>query len=366
MTYDILIVGSGIASATMCAILKEHGYKILVIEVAPHIGGDCYDYKSKNTYVHLKGPHLYHSPNNEITAFLSKYTEWIHYNHIVMAEIENEGKIATVPFPYSNHTANKLGKGFSPKEVIEKFFKGYSKKMWGTDYDLLPNSIKGRVPKDTKDFPVYYPSHHQCMPKNGFTSMMENMFDGVDIILNAPKDEWTKIKAKHIVFCGRLDHLKVPGSESLISDIVDVKIPYRSIDFSFKSEENNHSYGCLNYCHERVPYIRKTHYGYLYGDRKTNIVGYELPRKSRYNEVSPHYPIPSKENLANHNILKSEVKKMYPNLILSGRLSGYKYLDMWQVCAQSMSICKKDFNIDIDIPNFEVPNEWWEPKGYLD
>jgi UDP-galactopyranose mutase len=48
--------------------------------------------------------------------------------------------------------------------------------MWGVNFDELPESIKTRVPKNTNLKSEYFIGDIQCLPKNGYTRMMENMF----------------------------------------------------------------------------------------------------------------------------------------------------------------------------------------------
>ncbi|RLB75667.1 MAG: UDP-galactopyranose mutase, partial [Deltaproteobacteria bacterium] len=42
-SYDILVVGSGWAGATVARKLADEGLRVLVLERRNHIGGNCYD-----------------------------------------------------------------------------------------------------------------------------------------------------------------------------------------------------------------------------------------------------------------------------------------------------------------------------------
>ena len=52
MTYNYLIVGSGLFGATVSYILKSRGYKCLVIDKRPHIGGNVYTDSVNGINVH--------------------------------------------------------------------------------------------------------------------------------------------------------------------------------------------------------------------------------------------------------------------------------------------------------------------------
>lgn len=338
MPYDLLLVGAGITSATICARLK-HKAKICVVDARPHIAGNCFDYKSGNTFVHSFGPHLFHSPNQSIVDFLSQFTEWVPLNYTVTGEIE-DGKIKRVPFPYSRETERVLGRKLSEAEVLEKFFHGYSLKMWGMPYERLPGSIKGRVPKDSADRPQYFPGQFQALPKYGYTTMIEKMFDGVETILNFHPDEWTQIKASKIIFCGRIDKALLPNGKT-IADECGRNLNFRSLKFDWKVEDWDAETMAVNFCHTKITNTRKTHMGRIYGDTSSRTVLYETPYQAGVEELSPFYPIPTIENLADHQKMVEILVRNYPNLVPCGRLGTFKYLDMFQAIGHGLAVAEK-------------------------
>lgn len=334
--YDILIVGAGLSAATICANLK-HKYKICVVENRKHIGGNCYDYKTNNTFVHLYGPHIFHTKNKNIFNFLSKFTEWNNFNLKISAEIEFNNTLIKVPFPYSKETENILKVNLNEEEIISLFFKDYSKKMWGMEYDELPISIKKRVPKNTDLKSEYFTNEIQCMPKHGYTRMLENMFDGVDILLNQEEYSWTNIKSKHIIYTGRIDRILSQKCITL-AEIYKKILHFRSLKIEHNIEEWNADSHVLNCCHLKNNFTRKTNYGLLHGDSKLNMVSTEYPYQANFDEISPYYPIPSIENLNNYNELLKIIKMKYNNMHFCGRLASYKYLNMDQIVGQALEL----------------------------
>ena len=74
--YNSVIIGAGFAGAVVARKLAEKNKKVLVIEKREHIGGNCYDELDENgILIHKYGPHIFHTNDEEVFEFLSKYTE---------------------------------------------------------------------------------------------------------------------------------------------------------------------------------------------------------------------------------------------------------------------------------------------------
>ena len=76
-----------------------------------------------------------------------------------------------------------------------------------------------------------------------------------------------------------------------------------------------------------------------FNTRKSDIhfLSYEYPED--YNGTNQrYYPIPKKEYYDKYLEYAAQVKKLYPKMILHGRLGLYKYLNMDQVIKHSIEI----------------------------
>lgn len=333
--YDIVIVGSGLTAATICAMRKDK--KILVVDVRHHLGGNCYDYTSGGAFVHKYGPHLFHSPNKEVVEFLSKFTKWVPYQHRVTAELEDGMR---VPFPYSKETQKALGRELSYREVIDVFFKPYSQKMWGKDWSELPPQITERVPKNTNDTSDYFKGQFTALPELGYTRMIENMFQGTDIILGVGPNYWQSLNASQIIYCGRPDHIILKNGLKAGSVINWLK--YRNITFDFKTEEWDATTPVVNFCHMKTPCTRKSYFGNIFGTKsESKLVVYETPHEAFASDITPYYPIPCDENFKAQIELKRVIQTDFPNLTFAGRLGTSSYIDMWQCVLMGMNIAKK-------------------------
>lgn len=116
--YNYVIVGVGFAGCVLAErIANDLNKKVLIIEKRNHIGGNAFDYYNENgILVHKYGPHILHTNNKEVWDYLSKFTEWYHYQHRVLVYIDGQ----TVPMPINLDTINMLyNTNFTPDELKE-------------------------------------------------------------------------------------------------------------------------------------------------------------------------------------------------------------------------------------------------------
>jgi UDP-galactopyranose mutase len=358
--FDYIIVGAGFAGSVMAERLaSQANKKVLIIDVRDHIGGNTYDYYNEaGILVHKYGPHIFHTNCKEVYDYLSKFTGWRQYEHRVLGSVD--GRLVPIPINLDtinalyglNLCADQVEDFFASKavkvdriktsedvvisrvgkELYEKFFKGYTKKQWDLDPSELDASVTARVPTRTNRDSRYFTDTYQAMPLRGYTEMFRKMLShpNIKIMLNTDYREILNlIPHKALVFTGPIDSY---------FDYCYGKLPYRSIEFKFETfdQETFQPTGTVNYPNEQ-PYTRITEFKYLTGQKnpKTSIV-YEYPKA----EGDPYYPIPRPEN--------NEIYKKYqllaqttPNVYFTGRLGTYKYYNMDQVVAQSLTLFKK-------------------------
>ncbi len=128
MGRKILIVGAGITGITLAEKLASKGNKVLIIEKRSHISGNCYDFKNKDgILVHKYGPHIFPTNYKKVWDYLSKFRDWIPYQHKVLGFID--GKYVPIPFNF-----NSLHQIFNKEKAVKlerKLWKkiGYNKKL---------------------------------------------------------------------------------------------------------------------------------------------------------------------------------------------------------------------------------------------
>jgi UDP-galactopyranose mutase len=358
--FDYLIVGAGFAGSVLAERLAtKAGKKVLIIDQRNHIGGNAYDfYNNDGLLIHKYGPHIFHTNSKEVFDYLNQFTPWRQYEHKVLASVDGQ----LVPIPINLNTINQMYGlnlnsdqvetffkskaekidrvvtsedvvvGKVGRELYEKFFRGYTRKQWDLDPSELDASVTARVPTRTNKDDRYFTDTYQAMPLHGYTKMFEKMLShpNIKIMLNTDyKEVVDSIPYKNMIYTGPIDSY---------FNYCYGKLPYRSLEFKFETVEAEkfQPTGTVNYPNEH-PYTRTTDFKYLTGQKhpKTTVV-YEYPQA----EGDPYYPVPRPEN--------AEIYKKYHQLTLAmtntyfvGRIATYKYYNMDQVVAQSLTLFKK-------------------------
>ena len=328
MKKKIIIVGSGLSGASACALLKDN-YEIEVFETRSHIAGNCFDSPLCDILVHHYGPHIFHTDDEEVYSFLSKYTEWKPF----YLRPKGQTKLGLISLPYSKKTISEIGRELSNEEITDLIFKDYSEKQWGVLFEKIPKSITNRIPK-TKDCenPTWFEGQkYQCIPKHGYTKMFENMFYGVKVHLNCDKNEWKKHKFDILIYTGKIDEF---------FDFRFGKLPYRSLDFKHTVSSKKQEYFIINQNTKDVDYTRSYDHRFWNDENKSyTVITEEYPKECVEGDI-PYYPIPfgnGQEMYRKYEELTGEQK----NTIFIGRLATYKYLDMWMSVKQTILRLKK-------------------------
>jgi len=358
--FDYLIVGAGFAGSVLAERLAtQMNKKVLIIDKREHIAGNAFDYYNNDgILIHKYGPHIFHTNSKDVFEYLGRFTEWRPYEHKVLGSVDGQ----LVPIPINLNTINALyGLNLNSSEVeaffasraekvagvktsedvvvskvgrelYEKFFRGYTRKMWDLDPSELDASVTARVPTRTNRDDRYFTDTYQAMPLHGYTNMFQNMLShrNIKIMLNTDYKEIIDIiPYRNLIFTGPVDEY---------FNYCYGKLPYRSLEFKFETVDREvfQPTGTVNYPNDQL-YTRITDFKYLTGQKhsKTAIV-YEYPKA----EGDPYYPVPRPEN--------AELYKKYQQLAASmkntyfvGRLATYKYYNMDQVVAQALTTFKK-------------------------
>ncbi len=354
--FDYLIVGAGFAGSVLAERLTNgSGKKVLICDKRPHIAGNAFDhYNDDGILVHKYGPHIFHTNSREVFEYLSNFTEWRSYQHRVWANVDGQ----QVPIPINLNTINKLyglnltsfelEKFFESvaekvdniktsedvvvskvgRELYEKFFRNYTRKQWGLDPSELDASVTSRVPTRTNRDDRYFTDTYQAMPLHGYTRMFEKMLDhpNIKIMLNTDYREIVKdIPFKEMIYTGPVDSY---------FDYRYGKLPYRSLQFKHETHDTEKFQDApvVNFPNDHL-YTRVTEFKYLTGQehKKTSVV-YEYPKA----EGDPYYPVPRKENQDLYVKYKT-LADATPGVYFVGRLATYRYYNMDQIVAQSLT-----------------------------
>ena len=212
MTYDYLVVGAGLYGAVFAHEAKKAGKSVLVIDKRPNIAGNVYTEAVEGIQVHKYGAHIFHTNNRKVCEYVNQFAE---FNRFTNSPIANyNGELYSLPF--NMYTFNKMWGVVTPEEaaakieeqkkeagivepknleeqaislvgrdIYEKLIKGYTEKQWGRPCKELPAFIIKRLPVRLTFDNNYFNALFQGIPIGGYTKMVANMLEGIEVQLNA-------------------------------------------------------------------------------------------------------------------------------------------------------------------------------------
>jgi len=328
----ILIVGAGFSGVAIARFLAEKGFNCDVIDKRSHVAGNAYDYFNEHGIrIHQYGPHLFHTSNEAVFSWLSRFTEWVEYKHKVKALL-SDGTYVTLPV--NRQTKEIVGE----ENIIDIFIRPYTKKMWGMDIEQLDPSILQRVPIRDDLNEYYFPTdQYQYMPSNGYTELVNNILNhpNINLFLNTAFEK--KLENSYIKVFNSM-----PIDEYY--DFCYGRLPYRSIKFHTKSLPINSvlPVATVNFTNTS-PYTRVTEWKKIpnHGSNDTyTTLTFEEPCDYQDNEYERYYPV--KDLLGdNRDIYKKYSEIENKKNIFIGRCGLYAYLDMHQAISSALAIAEQ-------------------------
>lgn len=361
--YDYLIVGAGLYGAVFAREAKKRGKSVLVIDKRPNVGGNVYTENVEGIHVHKYGAHIFHTNNKRVWDFITQFAD---FNRFTNSPVANyKGELYSLPF--NMYTFNKMWGVVTPEEaaakidqqrkeitgepqnleeqaislvgrdIFEKLVKGYTEKQWGRDCKELPAFIIKRLPVRLTFDNNYFNALYQGIPVGGYTKMVENLLDGIEVRLNADyladKEKWDAMADK-VVYTGPIDAYYGYRLGCL---------EYRSVRFENEllDKPNFQGNAAVNYTDRETPWTRIIeHKWFQFGK---DDAGRDIPKTVISREYSsewqpgdePYYPVNDDKNgklYADYKALAMQEEKV----IFGGRLGEYKYYDMDQVIAAAL------------------------------
>ena len=351
--YDYLVVGSGLYGAIFAHEAKKAGKSVLVVDKRPNIAGNIYTEKQEGINVHKYGAHIFHTNNKKVWEYITQFAE---FNRFTNSPVANyKGELYSMPFNMYTFKQKKEITG-EPKnleeqaislvgrDIYEKLVKGYTEKQWGRDCKDLPAFIIKRLPVRLTFDNNYFNALYQGIPMGGYTKMVENILDGIEVRLNTDylehKEELDALADK-VVYTGPID---------AYFDYKLGTLEYRSVRFENETLDKPNFQGnaAVNYTDRQTPWTRIIeHKWFEFGKDEA---GNDLPKTIISREYSsewkpgdePYYPVNDEKN----GKLYEEYKKLADaenKVIFGGRLGEYKYYDMDATIASVLNKCESIF-----------------------
>lgn len=366
MKYDYLIVGAGLFGSIFAHEATKRGKKVIVIDKRPHIAGNIYTEKIEDIQVHKYGAHIFHTSNKKVWDYINQFAEFNNYINSPIAVYKNE--IYNLPFNMNTFSKmwniktpqeakNEIAKQIanlnitSPKnleeqalslvgkDVYEKLIKGYTEKQWGRNCNELPAFIIKRLPLRFTYDNNYFNARYQGIPIGGYTSIIEKMLTGIEVILNTDYFDFIKQNpdiSNKIVFTGGIDEFFKYKFGYL---------QYRTVKFETEvlDTENYQGNAVINYTEREIPYTRIIeHKHFEFGTQSKTVISKEYSMEWEPG-IEPYYPVNDEANTSLYEKYK-KLAEENKNIIFGGRLGNYKYYDMDKVIEVALEAVSKEFD----------------------
>jgi UDP-galactopyranose mutase len=363
---DLLIVGAGFYGATIAErVANELQKNVLLIDRRTHIGGNAYSEFDGETgiEVHRYGAHLFHTPNEMVWTYLSRFTGFTDYKHRVYSTYRDQVysmpiNLGTISQFFNRRLSPDQARaliadqaaemaGRNPANLEEKaisligrplyeaFIRGYTAKQWQTDPRDLPEHIITRLPVRYTFDNRYFNDKYEGLPIDGYTAIFERMLKHPKINIALGVDFFSLKSALPpglpIVYTGPIDRY---------FDYSEGELGWRTIDFEKETLNTGDFQGMavMNYADETIPYTRILEFRHFnpersYQTEKTIIVR-EYSRSAQRKD-EPYYPIDTRQDKDVFLRYRARAEAEM-NVHFGGRLGTYRYLDMHQAIGAAL------------------------------
>ena len=276
--YDYLVVGAGLFGAVFAHEAKKNGKSVLVIDKRPNIAGNIYTEKVEGINFHKYGAHIFHTNDTGVWNYITQFAT---FNRFTNSPVANyKGELYSMPF--NMYTFNKMWGVVTPEEaaekieeqkseitgepknleeqaislvgrdIYEKLVKGYTEKQWGRDCKELPAFIIKRLPVRLTFDNNYFNALYQGIPVGGYTKMVENMLDGIEVRLNV---DFLKEREKYEALADRIIYT---GAIDAYFEYALGNLEYRSVRFENEILDipNFQGNAAVNYTDRETPWTR--------------------------------------------------------------------------------------------------------------
>ena len=367
--YDYLVVGSGLFGSVFARQATDSGKKVLVIDKRPNIAGNVYTEKVEGINFHKYGAHIFHTNNTEVWNYVNRFAT---FNRFTNSPVANyKGELYSMPF--NMYTFNKMWGVVTPEEaaakieeqkkeitgeprnleeqaislvgrdIYEKLVKGYTEKQWGRDCKELPAFIIKRLPVRLTFDNNYFNALYQGIPIGGYTKLVANLLDGIDVQLN---EDYLEDRAKWDALA---DKVAYTGAIDAFFNYSLGNLEYRSVRFENEVLDipNFQGNAAVNYTDRETPWTRIIEHKWFEFGKDEN--GNDLPKTIISREYSsewkpgdePYYPVNDEKNGALYKEYRA-LADQEGKVIFGGRLGEYKYYDMDAVIASALECVKRE------------------------
>ena len=371
---DLLVVGAGLFGLTIAERAAAAGLRVTVIDRRDHIGGNAFSSVDDATgiEVHRYGSHIFHTSNERVWDYVSRFTAFTDYRHRVYSTHANQ----VFPLPINLGTVNQFFRSaMGPAEarrliaqqaaevypgsathledkaisligrpLYEAFIRGYTAKQWQTDPRELPASIIARLPVRYTYDNRYFTDTHEGLPVLGYAAWFEAMASHPRIDVRLGTDffnddhAWGRGRTRSqvpVVYTGAVDRYFDHCAGPLTWRTLDLETETLPVaDFQGTS--------VMNYADLDVPYTRIHEFRHFHPEREDRhaqdrtVIMRETSRFAGPGD-EPYYPVATAQDRERLRAYR-DLAAAEPTVHFGGRLGSYQYLDMHMAIASALSM----------------------------
>lgn len=339
MVKEATVAGAGIWGCTVARVLADAGYHVVLLDERDEIGGNCASEDVMGIDVHKYGSHIFHTSDEDVYRFVSRFAELNGYRHHVWSR--HGGRMYPLPFglalvnsffgtDMSPSEAKKfMDDGENRRRLFDAFIRGYTCKQWGKPPEEVDPSVLSRLPVRWTYCTDYFDDRYQGVPAAGYADMFRRMTDsdGIETVLSY---RFTEYDVRGTVFySGPLDRL---------FGYRFGRLPWRSLRFETSVAETGDFQGTavVNYPDPDVEFTRIHEFRHYRsgGPSDRTVIMREYPVKWEP-DMEPYYPVGSDESAKMQRAYAEEAAR-HDGLVTGGRLGSYRYMDMDDTVADAL------------------------------
>ena len=373
MKYDYLVVGAGFFGSSFARSAADNNQSCLVIDSKHHVAGAAYDIVQNGIPISQYGAHIFHTQSKQVWDFVQRFADWNSFinkpkalaggrmysfppNLMTISQVysgvntpqeavrclnEVRDRSITKPRNAEEYMLMTLG-----RRLYDLFFYGYTKKQGHREPSTLPVSIVKRIALRLTYEENYFSTDFQGMPIGGYTNLINNMLDDVNIRVDLGTDYFSR---SYESWLGTADRIVYSGPVEKLVQIGE-HLEYNTMTFEHHTLQGDpQGNAVINFCDPSTVPLRGVQHSHFYNPthlvkhgisspthNRKSVVTYDMPARFR-DHPEPYYPIRDERNTRVYDLHRNAIKDCYPKLTLGGRVGEYKYLDMDQTIASAQA-----------------------------
>jgi UDP-galactopyranose mutase len=355
--FDYIIVGSGITGATIARRLHDDGARVLVLERRNEIGGNVCDWvHPSGIRIHRYGPHYFRTNSDRLWQFVNRFADFDPYEATLLTLVDGVHEHWPVTSKYVERTCGLdwqpeftgAATNFEdaclrimPRQVYEKFIRGYTEKQWGVRARALSASLAGRFDVRQDNERRLSRHRYQEIPTLGYSAFMRSLLRGIPLETE----------------CDYLKHRDVfrPSVGLVFTGPIDEFFGFDEGNLLYRGQRRVHEYrpnveraqpcGQVNNPDPNAgAHIRSLEWKHMLPEREARASeGTVVTREYPIWPTCPdefEYPFPDAANQERYRRYAQRAERI-PKLLMCGRLGEYRYYDMDQAMARALTLASR-------------------------